>query len=57
LVAPDDPDALRTAIESLLGDQQAREGLAWGALTAAKGAYSWEAAADETLALYQELVP
>jgi glycosyltransferase involved in cell wall biosynthesis len=57
LVAPDDPGALRTAIESLLSDQQAREGLAWGALTAAKGAYSWEAAANETLALYRDLVP
>jgi glycosyltransferase involved in cell wall biosynthesis len=57
LVAPDDPGALRAAIESLLSDQQAREGLAWGALTAAKSAYSWEAAANETLALYRELVP
>jgi glycosyltransferase involved in cell wall biosynthesis len=57
LVAPEDPEALRTAIESLLSDQQAREGLAWGALTAAKGAYSWEAAAHETLALYRDLVP
>jgi glycosyltransferase involved in cell wall biosynthesis len=57
LVAPDDPAALRAAIEALLNDQQAREGLAWGALTAAKGAYSWEAAADETLALYRDLVP
>jgi glycosyltransferase involved in cell wall biosynthesis len=57
LVAPDDPAALRAAIEGLLNDQQAREGLAWGALTAAKGAYSWEAAADETLALYRDLVP
>ena len=57
LVAPDDPGALRDAIEGLLTDEQAREGLAWGALTAAKGAYSWEAAADETLALYRDLVP
>jgi glycosyltransferase involved in cell wall biosynthesis len=56
LVAPDDPATLRTEIEGLLNDQQAREGLAWGALTAAKGAYSWEAAANETLALYRELV-
>lgn len=57
LVAPDDPGALRAAIEGLLGDQQAREGLAWGALTAAKGAYSWEEAANQTLALYRDLVP
>jgi glycosyltransferase involved in cell wall biosynthesis len=57
LVPPGDPAALRSAIESLLNDQQAREGLAWGALTAAKGAYSWETAAKETLALYRDLVP
>jgi glycosyltransferase involved in cell wall biosynthesis len=56
LVAPDDPGALRAAIEGLLTDQQAREGLAWGALTAAKGLYSWETAAHETMALYRELV-
>jgi glycosyltransferase involved in cell wall biosynthesis len=56
LVAPDDPEALRAAITFLLEDQQEREGLAWGALTAAKGAYSWEAAAHETLSLYRELV-
>jgi glycosyltransferase involved in cell wall biosynthesis len=57
LVPPGDPGALRAAIESLLNDQQAREGLAWGALTAAKGAYSWEEAANQTLALYRDLVP
>jgi glycosyltransferase involved in cell wall biosynthesis len=57
LVAPEDPGALRSVLVELLGDQQAREGLAWGALTAAKGPYSWEAAARETLALYRELVP
>jgi glycosyltransferase involved in cell wall biosynthesis len=56
LVAPDDAEALRTALVRLLEDSQDREGLARGALTAAKGAYSWEAAADETLALYRELV-
>ncbi|MBV9606116.1 MAG: glycosyltransferase family 4 protein [Solirubrobacterales bacterium] len=57
LVAPDDPAALRDAIEGLLTDQQAREGLAWGALTVAKSTYSWEAAAHETLTLYRDLVP
>jgi glycosyltransferase involved in cell wall biosynthesis len=56
LVAPGDPAVLRAALEDLLNDQQAREGLAGGALTAAKGAYSWEAAADDTLSLYRELV-
>jgi glycosyltransferase involved in cell wall biosynthesis len=57
LVAPDDPGALRAAIDGLLNDQQAREGLAWGALTAAKSSYSWEEAANQTLALYRDLVP
>ena len=56
LVAPDDVEALRAALVSLLGDPQAREGLAWGALTAANGAYSWETSARETLALYRDLV-
>jgi len=56
LVPADDPAALRMALVRLLEDPQEREGLAWGALTAAKGTYSWEAAAHETLALYRELV-
>jgi len=56
LVPPDDPEALRAAIAALLVDPQEREGLARAALTAAKGAYSWETAARETLALYRELV-
>jgi glycosyltransferase involved in cell wall biosynthesis len=56
MVAPDDTNTLRAALVELLEDPQEREGLAWGALTAAKGAYSWETAARETLALYQELV-
>ncbi len=56
LVPPDDVGALRAALAGLLEDPQEREGLARGALTAAKGTYSWEAAARETLALYRELV-
>jgi glycosyltransferase involved in cell wall biosynthesis len=56
LVPAEDPDALRAALVRLLHDPQEREGLAWGALTAAKGTYSWEAAARETLSLYRELV-
>jgi glycosyltransferase involved in cell wall biosynthesis len=56
LVPPGDPDALRAALVGLLADPQEREGLAWGALTAARGTYSWETAARETLALYRDLV-
>jgi glycosyltransferase involved in cell wall biosynthesis len=56
LVPPGDPDALRAALVGLLADPQAREGLARGALTAARGTYSWETAARETLALYRDLV-
>jgi glycosyltransferase involved in cell wall biosynthesis len=57
LVPPDDPAALGAALAALLEDPQEREGLAWGALTAASGPYSWQTAADQTLALYRELVP
>ena len=56
LVPPDDPGALHDALERLLGDPQEREGLAWGALAAASGLYSWQEAAGQTLALYQELL-
>jgi glycosyltransferase involved in cell wall biosynthesis len=52
LVAPDDPEALGSAIEELVADPAARERLAAAALTAARGPYSWEAAAAATLELY-----
>jgi glycosyltransferase involved in cell wall biosynthesis len=55
-VPPDDPGALRDALERLLADPQEREGLAWGAVAAASGPYSWQEAAAQTLALYRELV-
>ena len=56
LVPPNDPGALHDALERLLIDPQEREGLAWGALAAASGPYSWQEAAGQTLALYRELV-
>ncbi len=56
VVPPDDPTALRAALDALLGDPQERDGLAWGALTAASGPYSWREVAEQTLALYRELV-
>ncbi|MFL5831007.1 MAG: glycosyltransferase family 4 protein [Solirubrobacteraceae bacterium] len=56
LVAPDDPGALREAITGLLADSDERARLAAAARAAAEGEYSWERAADKTLALYRTLV-
>jgi glycosyltransferase involved in cell wall biosynthesis len=55
LVTPDDPGALREALTSLIDDPPARERLAAGALAAARGPYSWDAAGRQTLALYRAL--
>jgi glycosyltransferase involved in cell wall biosynthesis len=55
-VAPGDPDALAAAIGDLLVDQQQRQRLEAGARAAADGPYSWSHAAQQTLALYRELV-
>jgi glycosyltransferase involved in cell wall biosynthesis len=55
-VPPDDAEALRAALTELLADAGARERLGAAALDAARGPYSWEAAAEQTLALYRELV-
>lgn len=55
LVPAGDPHALAAAIAMLLADHQLREELASGARAAAEGAYSWRAAAEQTLALYREL--
>jgi glycosyltransferase involved in cell wall biosynthesis len=52
LVPPDDAEALGVAIEELVADRAARERLAQAALAAARGPYSWDAAARATLALY-----
>jgi glycosyltransferase involved in cell wall biosynthesis len=56
LVPPGDPVALRDALVQLLEDPGERERLASGAFAAARGPYSWGAAARETLALYRDLV-
>ncbi len=55
LVAPDDPGALRSALTALLEDPAERERLGAAALAAARGPYSWDLAARETLALYATL--
>ena len=56
LVPPEDPGALAGAISDLLRDSHARAELAQAAARAAAGPYSWEAAAERTLALYRSLV-
>jgi glycosyltransferase involved in cell wall biosynthesis len=56
LVPPGDERALAAALAELLGDTSAREQLATAAARAAAGPYSWDAAAEQTLALYRELV-
>jgi glycosyltransferase involved in cell wall biosynthesis len=55
LVVPDDAAALGAALSELVADPAARERLAAGALAAARGPYSWDAAAEATLALYERL--
>ena len=55
LVAADDVAALREALRGLLTDPAERERRAAAALAAARGPYSWEAAARSTLALYERI--
>ncbi len=55
LVPPDDPAALRAALQELLADPAARERLATAAAAAAAGPYSWTEAARRTLSLYRSL--
>jgi glycosyltransferase involved in cell wall biosynthesis len=56
LVAPDDTGALAAALSELVANPSARERLAAAAREAATGPYSWDAAAAQTLALYEELL-
>jgi glycosyltransferase involved in cell wall biosynthesis len=56
LVSPGDPEALRAALVKLIEDPGAREALGSAALAAARGPYSWDAAARATLSLYERLV-
>jgi glycosyltransferase involved in cell wall biosynthesis len=55
LVVPGDPDALGAALADLVSDPGARERLGSAALAAARGPYSWDAAATATLALYERI--
>jgi len=55
LVPPEDPGTLAAAIDDLLGDPGERERLGVAAARAAREAYSWDAVAERTLALYRQL--
>jgi glycosyltransferase involved in cell wall biosynthesis len=55
VVPPEDAAALREALTSLVSDRVERDRLAAAALAAARGPYSWDAAARATLALYRTL--
>jgi glycosyltransferase involved in cell wall biosynthesis len=55
LVPAGDREALAGALNELLADPGARERLSAGARQAAAGPYSWDAVAEQTLALYGEL--
>ena len=56
VVPPGESGALAQALSTLLDDPARREQLASCARAAAAGTYSWERAAEQTLALYRELV-
>jgi glycosyltransferase involved in cell wall biosynthesis len=56
LVAPGDPGALAAALRALVEDPEARGRLEEAALAAARGPYSWDAAAGLTLGLYETIL-
>jgi glycosyltransferase involved in cell wall biosynthesis len=56
LVPPEDPTALAAALTELVDDEAARSELAAGAARVAAGSYSWDEAARQTIALYEELL-
>ncbi|HKB50914.1 MAG TPA: glycosyltransferase family 4 protein [Solirubrobacterales bacterium] len=56
LVPPKDPGALAVALAELVGDETARAELGTAAAAVASGSYSWDEAARQTLALYEELL-
>lgn len=56
LVPPEDPRALAGALDELVRNEATRAALAAAAAETATGAYSWDQAARQTLALYHELL-
>jgi len=55
LVPPEDPDALASALNELLGEPTAREALGEAAAEAARTRYSWARIGRQTVDLYREL--
>jgi glycosyltransferase involved in cell wall biosynthesis len=55
IVAPGDADALREALTHLIEDPGERARMGAAALAAARGPYSWDAAATATIDLYEAL--
>jgi glycosyltransferase involved in cell wall biosynthesis len=56
LVPPDDPAALAATLSDLVTDEAGRAQLGEAATHAASTSYSWDQAAHQTLALYNELL-
>lgn len=56
LVPPGDAAALAAVLQALLDDPRRRAELAAAAARAAAGPYSWDAVAERTLALYEEVL-
>jgi glycosyltransferase involved in cell wall biosynthesis len=56
LVPPEDPTALAGELSELVEDEFARAELGKAAAAAASGSYSWDEAARQTLALYEDLL-
>lgn len=56
LVPPEDPATLAATLAELVADEGARAELGEAAARAAAGAYSWDEAAHQTFALYDELL-
>ena len=57
LVPPGQPEALAGALTELLGNKGERDRLSSAAAEAAAGPYSWDRIAEQTIALYRDLLP
>ena len=55
LVAPENPDALRDALQRLIDDVARRSAMSEAARAAAAGPFSWPEAARRTLAVYESI--